>query len=49
MVIAGEAYFVATVQFIAGLALFMLVNLTVDHFINQNTLTLSFSLGGVLL
>ncbi|MCC7550848.1 MAG: hypothetical protein KO316_04995 [Methanobacterium sp.] len=48
MVIAGEAYFVATVQFIAGLALFMLVNLTVDHFINQNTLTLSFSLGGVL-
>jgi len=48
MVIAGEAYFIATVQFIAGLAIFMVINLTVDHFINPDTLTLSFNVAGVL-
>jgi hypothetical protein len=48
MVIAGEAYFVATVQFIAGLAIFMVINLTMDHFINQDTLSLSFSVGGLI-
>jgi hypothetical protein len=47
MVIAGEAFFVATVQFIVGLGLFLLVNLIRDHFLDPWNLTLSFSIGGV--
>ncbi len=47
MVIAGEAFFISTVQFIVGLGLFLLVNLIRDHFIEPWNLTLSFSIGGV--
>jgi len=46
MVISGEAFFVATVQFIVGLGLFLLVNLIKDHFTDPGDLTLSFNLGG---
>ncbi len=46
MVISGEAFFVATVQFIVGLGLFLLVNLIKDHFTDPGDLTLSFTIGG---
>lgn len=48
MVISGEAFFVATVQFIVGLGLFLLVNLIRDHFLDPWNLTFSFSIGGVV-
>lgn len=47
MVISGEAFFVATVQFIVGLGLFLLVNLIKDHFTGPGDLALNFSIGGV--
>jgi hypothetical protein len=48
MIMAGEAYFIATVQFIVGLGLFLLVNLVFDHLIYPTGITLSFSMGGLL-
>ena len=47
MVKSGEAFFVATVQFIVGLGLFLMVNLIKDHFTNPGDIALSFSMGGV--
>lgn len=47
MVIAGEAFFISTVQFIVGLGLFLLVNLIMDHSLGSWNLNLNFSIGGV--
>jgi hypothetical protein len=48
MIIAGEAYFLSTVQFIFGLGLLLLVNLIIDHFINPFNVTLGFSVSGLI-
>jgi len=48
MVIAGEAFFISTVQFIVGLGLFLFVNLIIDHFINPGKFALNFSVSGLI-
>jgi len=45
---AGESFFMATIQFIVGLGLFLLVKLTINHFIDPSNITLSFSLEGAI-
>ncbi|MCE7699032.1 MAG: hypothetical protein K8E24_009490 [Methanobacterium paludis] len=42
MIVAGESFFVATVQFIVGLSLFLLVTLIINHFMDPSALTLNF-------
>ena len=49
MVVSGEAFFIATVQFIVGLGIFLLVTLVASHqFINISTITLNFSFDSVI-
>ena len=48
MVVSGESFFIATVQFIVGLGIFLLVRLTISHFINISTVTLTFSMDSVV-
>jgi hypothetical protein len=48
MVMAGESFFIATVQFIVGLGIFLLITLTIDHFIDPFNITLTFDLGGLI-
>lgn len=38
----------ATIQFIVGLGLFLLVTLTINHFIDPSNITLSFSSDGAV-
>jgi len=44
MVIAGEFFFIATVEFIVGLGIFLGVNFIFDHYVSQN---LSFNINGI--
>lgn len=44
MVTAGELFFIATVEFIVGLGIFLGVNFIFDHYVSQN---LSFNLNGI--
>ncbi|AEG17567.1 hypothetical protein MSWAN_0529 [Methanobacterium paludis] len=48
MVIAGESFLVATVQFIVGLGLFLVVNLLINHFMDIVNVNLSFSVTGLI-
>lgn len=48
MEVAGESFFMATVQFIIGLGLFLLVTLIINHFVDPSNITLSFSLDGMV-
>lgn len=43
MVKSGENFFIATVQFIVGLGLFLLVNLFIDHYMDPGHISFSFS------
>jgi hypothetical protein len=47
MVFAGESFFMATVQFVAGLSLFLLINLFVKQFLGQFHIVLNFSWEGI--
>lgn len=44
MIKSGEHFFMATVQFIVGLGLFLLVNLFIEHYMDPGNFSLSFSL-----
>lgn len=48
MVFAGESFFMATIQFIAGLGLFLLINLFIKHFLGQFHFVLNFSREGII-
>jgi hypothetical protein len=48
MVFAGESFFMATIQFIAGLGLFLLINLLIKHFLGQFHIVLNFSWEGLI-
>ena len=48
MVISGESFLVATVQFIVGLGLFLVVNLIINHFMDISNVNLSFSVTGLI-
>ena len=43
LVKSGENFFMATVQFIVGLGLFLLVNLFIDHYMDPGHISFSFS------
>ena len=48
MVIAGESFFMATIQFIAGLSLFLLVNLIIKQYLAPFHIILNFSWQGII-
>lgn len=48
MIFAGELFFMATVQFIAGLGLFLIINLFIKQFIGQFSFVLNFSWEGLI-
>lgn len=48
MVFAGESFFMATIQFIAGLGLFLFINLLIKHFFGQFHIVLNFSWEGLI-
>lgn len=48
MIFAGELFFMATVQFVAGLSLFLLINLIIKQFLGQFHIVLNFSWGGII-
>lgn len=48
MIFAGELFFMATVQFIAGLGLFLIINLYIKQFLGQFSLVLNFSGEGLI-
>lgn len=48
MVFAGESFFMATIQFIAGLGLFLLINLFIKQFLGQFHFILDFSREGII-
>lgn len=43
MILAGESFFMATIQFIAGLGLFLVINLILSKFIGPSDIVLNFS------
>lgn len=48
MILAGESFFMATVQFIAGLGLFLIINLLIKQFLGQFHIVLNFSWNGII-
>lgn len=48
MVLAGESFFMATIQFIAGLGLFLLINLFIKQFLGHFNIILNFSWEGII-
>jgi hypothetical protein len=48
MIFAGESFFMATIQFIAGLGLFLLINLFINQFLGQFHIVLNFSREGII-
>jgi len=48
MIFAGESFFMATIQFIAGFGLFLLINLLIKHFLGQFHIVLNFSWEGII-
>lgn len=49
MVLAGESFFMATIQFIAGLSLFLLINLLINKFIGPSDIALNFTWKNIIL
>jgi len=48
MVFAGESFFMATIQFIVGLGLFLLINLFIKQYLGLFHIVLNFSREGVI-
>ena len=48
MILAGESFFMATIQFIAGLSLFLLVNLIIKQYLASFNIILNFSWQGII-
>lgn len=48
MIFAGESFFMATIQFIAGLSLFLLVNLIIKQYLAPFNIVLNFSWEGII-
>lgn len=49
MVVAGESFFISTVQFIVGLGLFSAINLINDHSMHLNIFELTFSVNSIIM
>lgn len=49
LVTAGESFFMATIQFIAGLSLFLLMNLLINKFIGPSDISLKFTWKNIIL
>ncbi len=48
MVLAGESFFMATIQFIAGLSLFLLINLIIKQYLGPFNIVLNFTWEGII-
>lgn len=48
MILAGESFFMATIQFIVGLGLFLVINLIFSKFIGPSDIILIFSWEGII-
>jgi hypothetical protein len=48
MVLAGESFFMATIQFIAGLGLFLLINFIISRFIDPSDIILNITQEGII-